>query len=72
VGVSATISPVKLQLMDFKNLIEMNRLQLRFIQPGVLMNGVFEKSQKDLDLDQSESGTSVGQLNLKRYHSSLV
>jgi hypothetical protein len=70
VGVSATISPVKLQLMDFKNLIEMNRLQLRFIQPGVLMNGVFEKSQKDLD--QIDSGTSVGQLNLKRYHSSLL
>ena len=33
VGVGTTISPVKLQLVEFKNLIEMNRLRLKFIQP---------------------------------------
>jgi hypothetical protein len=35
----------------------MSRLQLKFIQPGVLMNGIFEKSQKELE--QTEMGTPV-------------
>jgi hypothetical protein len=40
-GFGPAISPVKVQLIDFKNLLEMSRLQLKFIQPGVLMNGIF-------------------------------
>jgi hypothetical protein len=36
-------------MVDFKNLIEMGTLKLKHIQPGILLNGVFERSMKDID-----------------------
>lgn len=68
--VGTTVSPLKVQMIDFKELMGMGKMQLRFIQPGVLLNGVFEKSQKEIEV--TDLVASSGLPLLRKYNSSLL
>jgi hypothetical protein len=66
------LTPIKIEKIEFKNFLSMNKNDLKFIQPGVLTNGVFEKSADESDKSLSGSPGKLETLGIRKYYSCVL